>query len=97
MKTFIFPFNYDYSNKFLGIFEYKIITPFCIIGLVLAIILTSLNVPIMISVYIFILGFLPIFLLANTTLFKEPLIHFLICIIKHYTNAHIYKKSYNFL
>lgn len=87
---FIFPFNYDYSSKFLGVFEYKICFPFCIIAFILALILSKLDVPIMTSIYIYILGFLPCFLLANSTIQKEPLISFIICIIKHYLFSCIY-------
>ena len=90
MFTFIFPFNYDYSTKFLGIFEYKICFPFCILAFVLALILSKLEVPLMISLYIYILGFLPCFLIANSTIQKEPLISFIICIIKHYLFSCIY-------
>ena len=49
MFTFIFPFNYDYSSKFLGIFEYKICFPFCIIGFILGVI--GAIVPILLTIY----------------------------------------------
>ena len=90
MFTFIFPFNYDYSTKFLGIFEYKICFPFCIIAFILALILSKFEIPLMTSIYIYILGFLPCFLLANSTIQKEPLIFFIICIIKHYLFSCVY-------
>jgi hypothetical protein len=90
MFTFIFPFNYDYSTKFLGIFEYKICFPFCIIAFILALILSKFEIPLMTSIYIYILGFLPCFLLANSTIQKEPLIFFIICIIKPYLFSCVY-------
>lgn len=90
MRIFIFPFNYDYSSKFLGVFEYKTCLPFCIIAFILVLILSKLEVAVMTSIYLFILIFLPIFLLANTTIYKEPLLHFLICIVKHYISSRIY-------
>lgn len=90
MFTFIFPFNYDYSSKFLGIFDYKICFLFCLIGFVLFLILSKLQIPFMSSIYIFLLGWLPCFLLANSTIQKEPLISFIICIIKHYLFSKIY-------
>ena len=95
MFTFIFPFNYDYSSKFLGVFEYKICFPFCIIAFVLALILSKFEVSITTSLYIYILGFLPCFLLANSTVQKEPLILFFICIIKHFLFSRIYINDYN--
>lgn len=86
-KKYIFPLNFDYSSKFLGIFEYRILLPFCIFGFVLAFLLSRLNLSTVAAINSFILIFLPLFLLANTTIFKEPLIKFLICIIKHYLTA----------
>ncbi len=94
MRIFIFPFNYDYSPKFLGVFEYKTCLPFCIISFIFALVLSKLEVSIMTSMYIFILGLLPLFLLANTTIHKEPLLHFLICILKHYICSKKYINEY---
>lgn len=95
MFTFIFPFNYDYSSKFLGVFEYKICFPFCIIGFILGLILSKLEVSAMTCIYIYLLGFLPCFLLANSTIHKEPLIFFIICIIKHYLFSGIYINDFD--
>lgn len=93
MFTFIFPFNYDYSAKFLGIFDYKICFPFCLIGFILFLILSKLRISLMTSIYIFILGWLPCFLLANSTIQKEPLISFIICIFKHYLFSRVYSNE----
>ena len=90
MFTFIFPFNYEYSSKFLGIFDYKICFVFCLIGFGLFLILSKLEISLMTSIYIFLLCLLPCFLLSNSTIHKEPLISFLICIIKHYIFSRIY-------
>lgn len=90
MRTFLFPFNFDYSPRFLGIFEYKTLLPFCIISFIISLILSELHAPIMTGIYIFILGILPLFLLSNTTIHKEPLIHFLFCIVKHYISSKKY-------
>lgn len=95
MFTFIFPLNYDYSSKFLGIFEYKICFPFCIIAFILSFVLSKLEVQLMTSIYIYILGFLPCFLLANSTIQKEPLICFIFCIIKHFLFSAIYINDSN--
>ena len=93
MFTFIFPFNYDYSSKFLGIFDYKICFPFCLIGFALFLVLSKLEVSLMTSIYILLLVWLPCFLLANSTIQKEPLICFIICILKHYLFSRIYLKD----
>lgn len=93
MKKYIFPMNFDYSNKFLGLFEYKILLIFFVTGFLLAYFLSQLNISLLTSIYLFILVFIPSFLLANTTIFKEPLILFMFCIIKHYLKANIYIKK----
>ena len=92
MKKLLFPLNFDYSSKFLGVFEYKILFPFCILGFVLAFVLSKLNISITISINIFIVIYFPIFLLANSKVFGEPLVKFLICIIKHFLSSNIYRK-----
>ncbi len=84
MKKYIFPLNFDYSNKFLGIFEYKTLTPTCILGVILAIIISKLCENTLNGIVIFIIVFLPIFLLANTKIFNEPILSFALCIAKHY-------------
>ena len=93
MFTFIFPFNYEYQPKFLGIFNYKICLPFCLIGFALFLIFSKLEVPLLTSIYIFLLAWLPCFLLANSTIQKEPLISFIICILKHYLFSRIYSSD----
>ncbi len=93
MKKYIFPLNYDYSNKFLGIFEYRILTPFVIFGFVLARIISGLDIGMYTSINVFILTYFPLFLIANTTVYKEPLVLFLCCIIRHYIKAGKYVKN----
>lgn len=93
MKKYIFPLNFDYSSKFLGLFEYKVLTPLCIFGVALAFFLFHLNISLLASINIFIIIFIPLFLLGNTTIFKEPLIKFLYCIVRHYVNAKVYTKK----
>lgn len=90
LKKYIFPFNYDYSNKFLGIFEYKTLFPFCILAFFIAFIISKLNLDSITSINIFTLVFLPLFLIFNTKVFNESLANFLLCIIKHYINSNIY-------
>ena len=94
MKMYIFPLNFDYSNKFLGILEYKTLLPTCIIGVILAIIISKISSDILTRYYIFHNNFLTIFLLANTKIFNEPLLSFLICIIKHYLYSGNFIKWY---
>ena len=92
MKKFLFPLNFDYSSKFLGIFEYKILIPFCVFGFIFGYGLSLFNFSLIIKINIFIIVYFPLFLLANTKIFNESLISFLFCIIKHYIIAGIYQK-----
>ena len=83
MKTYHFPLNFDYSSKFLGIFEYKILTPFCVFGFILAFVISKFNLSIIQSINTFILIYFPLFFVASTKIYGEPLFNFLICIIRH--------------
>lgn len=53
MKMYIFPLNFDYSNKFLGILEYKTLVPTCIVGVILAIVISKISSDILTRYYIF--------------------------------------------
>lgn len=61
MKMYIFPLNFDYSNKFLGILEYKTLLPTCIIGVILAIVISKILSDILARYYIFHNNLLTIF------------------------------------
>ena len=92
MKKYIFPLNFDYSSKFLGILEYKLLFPLCFFAVILGYFISSFHLSIISSIYLFIIIYLPIFLFTITTIVHEPLIHFFFTIIKHYLTASIYKK-----
>ena len=92
MKTYIFPLNFDYSPKFLGMFEYKTLAPLAIFGFIFANILKLVEVTLTAKITIFLTIFIPLFLLLNTKIHKEPLLHFIFCIIKHFLFCGIYKK-----
>ena len=92
MKTYIFPLNYDYSPKFLGVFEYKTLAPLAVLAFVFANILKLFQLSLTTKITIFITIFIPLFLLVNTKIHKEPLIHFIFCIIKHFLFSGTYTK-----
>lgn len=92
MKTYIFPLNYDYSPKLFGIFEYKTLIPISIFGFIFFQILSLFQITLTTRLTIFITVFIPIFLLFNTKIHKEPLFHFILCIIKHYLFSGTYQK-----
>lgn len=92
MKTYIFPLNYDYSPKLFGIFEYKTLVPLAILGFIFFKVLELFQLTLVTRLTIFTTIFIPTFLLFNTKIHKEPLFHFILCIIKHFLFSGTYKK-----
>lgn len=89
-NKFFFPLNYDYSNKLLGIIEYKLLTPLCVYGAIIFFILKMSNISFFTGFGIFIVLFLPALLILNSRVHSEPFYTFLVSIIKHYLNCKIY-------
>lgn len=83
MKKYIFPLNYNYSNKLFGIVEYKLLIPLCIWGIVLIFILSLFEISFFVKFGIFITLFLPIVLLLNASFNHEAAYIFLYSVIKH--------------
>ena len=72
MKKYIFPLNFDYSNKLFGVIEYKILFPLIVLSLFMYMILSFINISFFTKFAIFITIFFPIFLLLNTSINHEP-------------------------
>lgn len=89
-QKFIFPLNYDYSAKFLGIIEYKLLTPLLIHGILLFLALRYFDLTFFTALSIFIFLFFPIALLLNSRFYTEPFYTFFICILSHYAKSKIY-------
>ena len=89
-QKFIFPLNYDYSAKFLGIIEYKLLTPLLIYGILLFLALRYFDLTFFTALSIFIFLFFPIALLLNSRFYTEPFYTFFICILSHYAKSKIY-------
>ena len=89
-NKYFFPLNYDYSSKFLGIIEYKLLTPISIYGAILFFILKSINLDFFSLAGIFVLLFFPPLLILNSTVYSEPFYSFIVAIIKHYVSSAIY-------
>lgn len=94
MKKYIFPINYDYLSKVLGIIEYKVLIPLAVLALVLISVLSLFNISFFVKFGIFISIFLPTFLLFNTSVNHEPFYVFIISVIKHqyFSSKYILKK-----
>lgn len=90
MYKFIFPFNYKYSEKLLGIIEYKILLPLCLYGGLLLLILHNLNFPFFTSSSLFIIFFFPTFLLSINNINGEPIYSFIFAFVLFHLNSKVY-------
>lgn len=89
-QKYRFPLNFNYSNKFLGLVEYKSLLPLILYGLILFTILFLLNLNFFISAGIFTFLFLPFILLIFLGVFHEPFIPFLLNLIRFNKISKIY-------
>jgi len=98
MDKFIFPMNYKYSTKFLGIIDYKTILPISIYACIIFLILYLLKIDIFFSFGIFIVLVLPPFLLLSFGINNQPAISYLLAIYKFHksSNFYLYKKDCKF-
>lgn len=93
-QKYLFPLNYNYSGKLLGIIDYKLIMPISLYGFILFIFLKNLPITFFNKIFFFILLFLPITLILNSRVNSEPFYTFLIAILKHYIRCrkYLYKR-----
>lgn len=89
-NKYFFPLNYDYSIKFLGIIEYKLLTPLSIYGVLLFIILKSINLDFFTQAGLFIILFFPPLFILNSKVYGEPFYSFIVAIINHFISSKIY-------
>ena len=87
---FFFPLNYDYSSKFLGIIEYKLLTPISIYGILLFLIIKSINIDFFTQAGIFIILFFPPLVILNSKVYGEPFYSFIKAIFLHFISSKIY-------
>lgn len=90
MRKYLFPTNYKYANKFLGIIEYRTLLPLCIYGILIFFILYLIKLNFFISFGIFIVLFVPPMILFGVGINNEPFLPFLICIHKFKKNSKVY-------
>ena len=87
---YLFPLNYKYSAKFLGIIEYKVLLPIAIFLGVITLILYSLRIDFFVSIgVIILLGLPPILILSVSIKGQAPLPYFK-AIIKFYLKNKVY-------
>lgn len=90
MSKFIFPLNYKYSEKLLGIVEYKILLPLCCYAGLLFLVLHNLDFEFFFSASIFIVLFFPLFLLSINTINGEPIYSFIFAFTRFHLNSKVY-------
>lgn len=89
-QKFFFPLNYDYSSKFLGIIEYKLLTPLIIYGTIIFLTLKQTSFDFFTNLGIFIILVLPPILILNSTVHNEPFYTFILAITHHILSSKIY-------
>ena len=90
MHKFIFPTNYKYANKFLGIIEYRVLLPLSIYAGVVFFILYLLKIDFFWATGIFIVFVVPPTILLGIGVYGQPILPFLISIYKFKINSRVY-------
>lgn len=90
MQKYIFPLNYKYSAKFLGIIDYKILLPISIYACALIFILYLLKVDIFLSIGILIIFVMPPILLLSVGINNQSPITYIIAVYKFHKNSKLY-------
>ena len=93
MKKYIFPLNFDYSNKLLGFIEYKVLLYMSVCAALLILILYPLSFSTFAKFCIFITVFFPILLLVNTNINHIPFYILVYSIVKHSLTSGKYLKK----
>lgn len=90
MKKYIFPMNYTYSSKFLGILDYKTLLSLSIYAGILIFLLHLLNFDFFVSFGIFIFLTLPPLLLLSLGINNQPAISYFKAIYNFSKNSKFY-------
>ena len=92
---FIFPQNYSFKNKFLGIIDYSSLILIISWGLIVFLLVRLFIENINIQIFIFIIFFLPILLFSIIGFNHENIIYIFIYIFKYFKNNKLYLYSKN--
>lgn len=90
MSKYIFPLNYKYSEKLLGIIEYKVLFPLAIYGSLLFLFFSIIQINFFFACSLFIILFCPPFLLSINTINGETIYSFILAIIIFNKNSKVY-------
>ena len=92
---FIFPQNYSFKNKFLGIIDYSSLIFIISWGLIVFLFVYLLIENINVKIFTFIIFFLPILLFSIIGFNHENIIYIFIYIFKYFKNNKLYLYSKN--
>ncbi len=95
MDNYLFPLNYKYASKFLGIIEYKILLPISVYLGIIIFILYILKIDFFVSFGIVILLGLPPILILSINVNGQPPVSYFKAVIKFYRKSqklYIYRK-----
>ena len=87
---FIFPHNYKFKTKLLGIFDYSTIIINLIWFGIIFLICNILNLKIFTKIYILIIFCFPILLLTTISFYHENVIYILLYVISFFKKSKIY-------
>lgn len=90
MQKFIFPLNYKYSAKFLGIIDYSTLLPISIYAASIIGIFYILKLDFFIAFGLFLVLVLPIFLLLSLGINNQPAISYVKAVYNFNKNSKLY-------
>ncbi len=95
---FIFPKNYDFKSKLLGIIDYSTAILDLIIGILIYLLVNLIFENINLKIYVFTSLFFPVLLISILGINKENIISIVIYMFKFFKNQNIYlyKKNNKF-
>lgn len=88
--NFIFPKNYNFSFKILGIFSYSSIIINLVYAFILFFIISLFFKTLVIKFYIFIIFFIPFFLFSALSHSSENIIIVFVYVIKYFLRPKVY-------
>ena len=90
MQIYIFPMNYKYSTKFLGIIDYSTLLPLSIYAALIIGLLYILKVDLFLAFGMFIMLVLPPLLILSIGIHNQPALSYIIAVYKFYKNSKLY-------
>lgn len=90
MEKYIFPMNYKFSAKFLGIIEYSTLLLFSIYTTIIVTLLYIFKIDFFLSFGLVIILVVPPLLLLSFGINRQPAIPYMIAVYKFYKNSKLY-------